>query len=165
LIDHSQSILFSYNVQHDCNFAKCIASGKRAVVQERVQSDKTEVYVEHKEIGHYLLNTHAFHNAHLIRAVLPRHLTAPIPYVQDRHAHHDQIATALRVSQDAKRVATARKASEKRTANPNPQKSKKRKRAGKDQEHDEGAMGIDRDVDIDDLAGDKVGDDKMSDMQ
>jgi len=26
-------------------------------------------------------------------------------------------------------------------------------------------MGIDHDVDIDDLAGDKVGDDKMSDMQ
>lgn len=108
---------------------------------------------------------HAFHNAHLIRAVLPRHLTAPIPYVQDRHAHHDQIATALRVSQDAKRVATARKAAEKRTANPNPQKSRKRKRGGKDQEHDEEAMGIDHDVDIDDLAGDKVGDDEMSEMQ
>lgn len=109
-----KNILFNYNVQHDCRFAKCTTSGKRAIIQERVQSEKTEVYVEHQPINRYLVNTHAFHNAHFIRATLPRDLTVPIPYRDDRQAHHNQMAIKLQGSQASKRVAIARKAEEKR---------------------------------------------------
>ena len=109
-----KKILFNYNVQHDCRFAKCTTSGKRAIIQERVQSEKTEVFVEHQPINRYLVNTHAFHNAHLIRATLPRDLTVPIPYTNDRQVHHNQMAIKLQASQASKRVAIARKAEEKR---------------------------------------------------
>ena len=64
-------------------------------------------------------NTHAFHNTHLIREVLPKHLTVPVPYALDRKAHHDQIAVGLRQTQDEKRAKNAQKAAER----------KKRKRA------------------------------------
>jgi hypothetical protein len=103
--------MFQYNVQHDCRLAKCIASGKRAVMQERVQTElsKTESVIEHKPLDVFLINTHAFHNAHLIRAVLPRDLTIPVAYSADRAAHHFSIATKLREIQDGKRQLTAEK--------------------------------------------------------
>ena len=100
--------MFQYNVQHDCRQAKCIASGKRAVMQERELS-KTESVIEHKPLDLFLINTHAFHNAHLIRAVLPRDLTIPIAYSADRVAHHFSIATKLREIQDGKRQTLAEK--------------------------------------------------------
>ncbi|KAF8066039.1 hypothetical protein FPV67DRAFT_1450595 [Lyophyllum atratum] len=61
----------------------------------------------HKEGDRYLINTHAFHNAHLIRATLPRDLTIPIPYAPNREEYHSGIATSLRSVQDAKRAKTA----------------------------------------------------------
>jgi hypothetical protein len=85
-------------------------------MQERTESGKTEAIIEHRPIDSFLINTHAFHNAHLIRAVLPRDLTCPIPYTVDRVAHHRTLALALRVSQDGKRATTALKAAEKRKA-------------------------------------------------
>jgi len=93
-----------------------MASGKRAVVQERVKSGVMETYIEHKPLDVFLINTHAFHNAHLIRAILPRDLTVPIPYAADRRSHHDEIAQKLRLAQDSKRAAAAKKAAEKRKA-------------------------------------------------
>jgi len=72
--------------------------------------------MEHKPLNMYLINTHAFHNAHLIRAILLWDLTAPIPYVVDQQSHHDQIAWKLCVTQDSKRAATTLKAAEKRKA-------------------------------------------------
>ena len=75
-----------------------------------------ETYIEHKPLDIFLINTHAFHNAHLIRAILPRDLTAPIPYAVDRRSHHDQIAQKLRAAQDSKRAAAAKKAAEKKRA-------------------------------------------------
>jgi hypothetical protein len=75
-----------------------------------------EAFIEHKPLDIFLINTHAFHNAHLIRAILPRALTAPIPYIVDRRTHHDQIAQKMRVTQESKRAATALKAAERRKA-------------------------------------------------
>jgi hypothetical protein len=86
------------------------------LLQERIESGITETYIEHKPLDIFLINTHAFHNAHLIRAILPRDLTAPIPYAVDRRSHHDQIAEGLRVTQDSKRAAIALKAAEKKKA-------------------------------------------------
>ncbi|KAF8800220.1 hypothetical protein BYT27DRAFT_7043091, partial [Phlegmacium glaucopus] len=95
-------VLFEYNIQHDCRHTGCTASGKRTVLQERVESGIMEMFIKHKPIDVFLINTHAFHNAHLIQAILPRDLTSPIPYALDRRSHHDQIAQKLRVTQESK---------------------------------------------------------------
>ena len=103
--------MFQYNVQHDCRQAKCVTSGKRAIIQERVQSEvsKPNCFIEHKPLDRFLINTHAFHDAHLIRAALPRNLTIPIAYSEDRVAHHASIATKLWEIQCGKRQNAAEK--------------------------------------------------------
>ncbi|EDR03329.1 uncharacterized protein LACBIDRAFT_307447 [Laccaria bicolor S238N-H82] len=98
----SQDILFEYNAQHDCRQAQCTASGQRPLVQERVDSNLIEDFIEHKPLDRFIVNTHALHNAHLIQAILPRELTAPIPYAADRQAHHYSIAEDFRRSQETK---------------------------------------------------------------
>jgi len=106
-----------YNAQHDCHLAKCIASGKRVLLQERVESGLTETVIEHHAVDRFVINTHAFHNAHLLRATLPRSLVAPIPLYQDRKAKHTEIAGKLRISQESKReTAKVRAADKKRAA-------------------------------------------------
>jgi len=138
-----QTILFSYNVQHDCRLDKCTTSGNRGVMQEWILSEKTKAYIEHKPVDRYLVNTHAFHNVHLIRATLPRHLTIPIPYAEDRQAHHIQIAAKLQVSQEAKWIQTARKAEDRRKSKGTAKKSNKWKRVSilEDLDPDEGEEG------------------------
>ena len=113
-----KAVLFEYNVQHDCFQAGCMAPGKQAVVQEHVESGVMETYIEHKPLDVFLINTHAFHNAHLIRAILPRDLTVLIPYAlaADWRSHYDEIAQKLRLAQDSKWAAAAKKAAEKRKA-------------------------------------------------
>jgi len=81
-------------------------------MQERVQATVIESYIEHKLLDEYLVNTHAFHNAHLIREALPQNLMAPIPFCIDRHSYHLGISPQLRTKQDAKRAATALKKAE-----------------------------------------------------
>ena len=76
-------------------------------MQERVESGLVQTYIEHKPIERFVINTHAFHNAHLLRATLPRSLVAPIPLHPDRQAKHFEIAGGLRVTQEAKRKARA----------------------------------------------------------
>ncbi|EDR02332.1 uncharacterized protein LACBIDRAFT_309761 [Laccaria bicolor S238N-H82] len=75
-----KNLLFEYNVQHDCQKAHCTASGRQPVVQEHIEIEKQEDFILHKTLDEYLVNTHRFHNAHLVRAVLPRELIALIPY-------------------------------------------------------------------------------------
>ncbi|KAJ7671105.1 hypothetical protein B0H14DRAFT_3178540 [Mycena olivaceomarginata] len=66
------NIKFKFNVQHDCHSANCEASGVRLRMQERVESDQIEKYIVHESLDRFIINTHAFHNAHLLRATLPR---------------------------------------------------------------------------------------------
>ncbi|KAJ7886529.1 hypothetical protein B0H14DRAFT_2225857, partial [Mycena olivaceomarginata] len=80
-----QAIMFKFNVQHDCKSAECEATGVRSRMQERVESDKTENFIVHN-----------FHNAHLLRATLPRNLVAPIPFVADRTVKHHELAAEFR---------------------------------------------------------------------
>lgn len=107
--------MFDFNAQHDCRLAKCEATGVRPVMQERVQSGVTETFIIHNTvIDRYLINLHALHNAHLVRATLPRDLTVPIPYAPDHITHRTTIAANLRSVQDAKRAKTAAKAAAKK---------------------------------------------------
>ena len=74
-----QAIGFLYNVQHDCPLAKCTGSGQQPLMQERVESGLFTTYIEHKSTERFVINTHAFHNAHRLRAALKRSLVVPIP--------------------------------------------------------------------------------------
>lgn len=60
--------------------------------------------IEHKPVHQLIINLHAFHNAHLLRMVLPRSLSAPIPLFDDRRSKHNELAASLRVSQTDKRA-------------------------------------------------------------
>lgn len=83
-------------------------------MQEHVESGLTKSYIEHKAIEHFVINTHAFHNAHLLCATLPRSLVAPILLHQDRQAKHIEIAGSLRTTQEAKRTAAQARAVQKK---------------------------------------------------
>ncbi|KAJ6528825.1 hypothetical protein B0H19DRAFT_1214565 [Mycena capillaripes] len=73
-----QNIEFDFNTQHDCFSARCEATGVRPVMQERVESDKTEHFIVHAPLDRFIINTHSFHNPHLIRATISRDLWAPV---------------------------------------------------------------------------------------
>ncbi|KAJ7726198.1 hypothetical protein B0H14DRAFT_3519176 [Mycena olivaceomarginata] len=81
------NILFFFNVQHDCYGLKCLVAA--------IQHVDTDTYIINNT---YIINMHALHIAHLLRDTLPQSLTAPIPYMTDRDAKHDELAASLRVS-------------------------------------------------------------------
>ncbi len=112
-----QGLNFLYNVQHDCPLSKCTASGKQPILQERAESGQIEACIEHQPLERFIINTHAFHNAHLIRASLPRSLVSPIPLYPDRQRKHLECAERLRVAQQVKRTAAKAR---KNQATPNP---------------------------------------------
>ncbi|KAJ7460141.1 hypothetical protein FB451DRAFT_1500376 [Mycena latifolia] len=105
----AKSIQFKFNVQHDCFSAKCDASGVRLRMQERVESDQIENHIVHKSLDRFFINSHAFHNAHLLREALPRELLAPIPLFTDRQAKHHELAAQLRGNIATRKSAAAAK--------------------------------------------------------
>ncbi|KAI1788974.1 hypothetical protein LXA43DRAFT_893623 [Ganoderma leucocontextum] len=116
---YTTDILFAVNVQHNCRDAGCSASGRRAQRQERIDTIITVPVLEHKGDTNYLLNTHALHNAALLRKAIPRALTEPKPYFNNRDTEHRKMAAALREVHIARRKkdAEARQArKEKRAA-------------------------------------------------
>lgn len=125
--------MFKFNVQHDCESAKCEATGERLRMQERVESDQIENFVIHNSLDRFFINTHAFHNAHLLRATLPRDLVAPIPLYPDREVKHHEFATELRQQLETKKRKRAQKDGEdEEDIRPRkaPKKSKRRPKAG-----------------------------------
>ncbi|KAJ7281324.1 hypothetical protein C8J57DRAFT_1433345 [Mycena rebaudengoi] len=98
----AKNIKFLFNVQHDCHSAKCEATGIRLRMQERIASDKTENYIVHKPLDRFFINTHAFHNAHLLRATLPRDLISPVLLFPDRQAKHHALVTELPAAETKK---------------------------------------------------------------
>ncbi|KAJ7769297.1 hypothetical protein B0H16DRAFT_1660998 [Mycena metata] len=123
-VNPEKDIMLLFNVQHDCVHCKCKADSVR-VQQERTVTDRTELQLVHTPEQVFILNMHALHNAYLIREILPRALTAPIPYLQDRVASHHRFAAQLRETGPAKRAATqaktqATKAKNKEGGEPNP---------------------------------------------
>jgi hypothetical protein len=55
-------------------------------------TNKTENFVVHKTLDRFIINTHAFHNTHLLRATLPWNLVAPIPFVTNHTVKHHKLA-------------------------------------------------------------------------
>ncbi|KAJ7689562.1 hypothetical protein B0H17DRAFT_1160101 [Mycena rosella] len=123
-----KNIKFEFNVQHDCCSAECEATGVRMRMQERVQSDQTENYIIHNNLDRFLINTHAFHNAHLLRATLPRDLVAPIPLFTERRAKHDELAAQLHETLSTRKAAAAAK-KRKRDGDTEERPRKKKKKA------------------------------------
>ncbi|KAJ6620494.1 hypothetical protein B0H10DRAFT_1875947 [Mycena sp. CBHHK59/15] len=117
----AEKLKFKFNVQHDCRTAKCEATGEHIRMQERVESDNTENFIIHESLDRFIVNSHAFHNAHLLRAALPRDLLAPIPLFEDRRAKHDEFASTLRDTRAVKRA-------KKKTATGTVKKGRGRKR-------------------------------------
>ncbi|KAL6302042.1 hypothetical protein BKA93DRAFT_919240 [Sparassis latifolia] len=107
-------VLFIFNAQHDCRMTSCSPTGTQHVVQERSTTARTEAVIAHTTAERFLLNTHAIHNAALIRQTLPRSLTRPISYLDNRYMKHREIAAGLRESGPIKRAQTAAKAADTR---------------------------------------------------
>ncbi|VDC00587.1 unnamed protein product [Peniophora sp. CBMAI 1063] len=102
------SIHFDFNTQHDCLAAKCSATGERRTTQERIQTDNIEVFIVHAALDVYIVNLHALHNAHRLRRVFDRQLTAPIASsltAEARRKLHDSLAEKLRGSAAASKAA------------------------------------------------------------
>ncbi|KAH9947059.1 hypothetical protein B0H21DRAFT_856845 [Amylocystis lapponica] len=112
-----KDILFLFNAQHDCRMTSCSPTGKQHVVQEKTTTARTETIIAHTTAERFLLNMHAIHNAALIRSTLPRYLTKPIPYLQDRHGKHCELAAVLRKTGPVKCAQTVAKAAETRARN------------------------------------------------
>ncbi|KDQ28455.1 hypothetical protein PLEOSDRAFT_1041925, partial [Pleurotus ostreatus PC15] len=104
VIISGHNISFIFNAQHDCQHALCDASGTVPRRQEREDTGLMDACIEHKPVHQFIINLHAFHNAHLLRTVLPRSLSAPIPLFDDRRSKHNELAASLRVSQTDKRA-------------------------------------------------------------
>ena len=83
-------------------------------MQEHVESGQINAYIEHQAIERFVINTHTFHNAHLMRACLPRSLVAPIVLHADRQAKHLEIAKDLRSAQELKRTMSKVRAAKKK---------------------------------------------------
>ncbi|KAI0947612.1 hypothetical protein AcW1_009325 [Taiwanofungus camphoratus] len=107
-----KDVLFIFNAQHDCHTAGCSPTTVQSVVQERLTTTQTRSAVTHTSTQRYFLNMHALHNTALIRETLPRTLTEPKPYLQDRLAKHHEIAAGLRVTGPIQRVQTIAKAAD-----------------------------------------------------
>lgn len=107
-----QAIQFIVNVQHDCLTSKCKTEDSRQEIQERQATERTTPQLIHSDDDRFILNMHAMHNAHLIRRILPRELTAPVPVipVTDRAEKHSAFAEQLRLTNGKKRSATKEKA-------------------------------------------------------
>ncbi|KAL1942832.1 hypothetical protein VTO73DRAFT_5072 [Trametes versicolor] len=113
----ANAIKFAFNVQHDCAFAGCTGTGLRNIRQERVESSVHENFIQHRPDAHrYIINTHSLHNPHLIRAVLPRELVAPIAHFKNRREEHDKLAKILRDTQNRKQAAAAARKTTKKTS-------------------------------------------------
>ncbi|KAI0823764.1 hypothetical protein BC628DRAFT_1324557 [Trametes gibbosa] len=111
------SISFVFNAQHHCRASGCTRLEDQHITQERRLTERIRDTLVHEPVDRYLLNTHALHNAALIREILPRKLTSPIAYVADREAHHQERSAAMRVAGPLKRAGAQAKAAETRARN------------------------------------------------
>ncbi|KAI0086224.1 hypothetical protein BDY19DRAFT_1017745 [Irpex rosettiformis] len=108
-----QNVRFIFNAQHDCLTAECTVSDE-TVHQQKEQIRLTQRTIRHGVMQRYFINMHAIHNAALIRNTLPRHLSKPKPYFENRTAMHRKFADNVSSTNTKRREVTAAKASETR---------------------------------------------------
>ncbi|KAJ7808637.1 hypothetical protein B0H14DRAFT_2180932, partial [Mycena olivaceomarginata] len=66
-----KDIKFGFNVHHKCSSGTCKVSGKKSVLQERIQTTLETTFIEHDSlITQFIINTASLHNPHLLRCVL-----------------------------------------------------------------------------------------------
>lgn len=104
-------------MQHDCRLLRCLPLGCRQERQERQITNRQVSLIKHGDDDHFVLNVHAFHNAGLLRQVLPRSLSAPIRLYDNSQAQHYELAAHLRESQTVKRANTNAKRAATRATN------------------------------------------------
>ncbi|KAK7437483.1 hypothetical protein VKT23_018555 [Stygiomarasmius scandens] len=104
-----EDILFLISVQHDCRLSKCLASGSQVVRQERKDTLQRVLVIKHANDDAFVINTHALHNATLLRQLLPRPLTEPRYIYQDRVTYHHSVSREYRAVAGKKRDSTAEK--------------------------------------------------------
>ncbi|EDR05872.1 uncharacterized protein LACBIDRAFT_329329 [Laccaria bicolor S238N-H82] len=78
----------SASPEHDCQGCGCTAV-ELLIRQGRDMTQRTRKTIQHADNARYFINTHALHNANLLRETLPRELTKPVPYFADRRAQHE----------------------------------------------------------------------------
>lgn len=100
-------------------------------MQERIESGLTKTYIEHQPLERFVINTHAFHNAHLLRAAIPRSLVMPIPIHSsaDRKLKHIEFAQSLQAAQEAK-LAAAKAKGKQKASNPTTSASVNKEHSG-----------------------------------
>lgn len=84
-------------------------------MQERHETTIMEEYIQHNELDQWVINMFSFHNARLVREMLPRSLWSPIPLHQDRQTKHAEFARVLQQTRSARRAAQKARADAKRT--------------------------------------------------
>ncbi|KAJ7035837.1 hypothetical protein C8F04DRAFT_1340815 [Mycena alexandri] len=141
LVNFLPTSRFLYNTQHDCHVAECEATGERPRMQERVESKVMEKFIVHRPVERFIINTHAFHNAHLLRQVLPRALVAPVPLFPEREVKHHELAAKLREIKNGKRKRRLEKAEEKRKNAEDTRAAKKSARKTRDKQRPDGTEG------------------------
>jgi hypothetical protein len=117
--DPPQNVEFDFNVQHDCRFAGCSATGKRARRQERIISDDIlDDAIEHRDVDRWIINTHSLHNGHLLRLRVRPELISPIRMIpaDEREGRHHRVASGLRPGQEKKRKNVADKRAAKKAS-------------------------------------------------
>lgn len=95
-LNEFQDVLFLFSAQHDCCTVGCNTFKTVRQRQERKDSEKEVLQLQHDDDDHYVVNIFAIHNASCLRKAIGRDLTRPIPLYQDRRAHHNTSAAKLR---------------------------------------------------------------------
>lgn len=90
----------------------CTATRGTAQCQEREATSITTIRIKHEDDAHFIVNTHALHNAHILRAVFSPDLFLVQPCCLDRKQYHMELAKDLAANEKAKKKA----ANEKRAA-------------------------------------------------
>ena len=110
LLTFPQDLEFDFNVQHDCPFAGCLATGKRARRQERIIcDDMLEDAIEHRDTDQWVINTHSLHNGHLLRLRVRPELISPTRLIpaDERQQRHREVVSRLRPGQEKRRKKVA----------------------------------------------------------
>ncbi|KAJ7223043.1 hypothetical protein GGX14DRAFT_626835 [Mycena pura] len=114
-----QDIQFAFNVQHDCSSGTCKPSGKRPVLQERLETRLEESFIEHDSlVNRFIINIASLHNPHLLRCVVPAALIKPMPIWDDRVLLHRQQAERLREGREARKAKNAAAAAARKALRP-----------------------------------------------